>query len=295
MRPFDWFLTVCLCALAPWHAAGNEKNDARQSESHPAVTFTHRPAAKGQRVQQTLVIQLDLKTRSRQGATVLEEADTRMTRTRQRVVTTTRVESGLATGARVEYLESCLQREDDDKTPDPIAGKAYNCLRKGEQVQVVSAEGAMPTEAEFKLVSENMDTLGRENPLATYLSGKSVSIGQRLTVPPDVAQQLLGLKSQLGDVRRFELTLQKIVNVDGRACAEFLADLEAQRTDGSQMRLMIGGPMTIEIDTCRSVASTLSGPIGMSHSTPDPRGRLQVDSTGRLSLTVASRFSDPIR
>ncbi|MCA9238771.1 MAG: hypothetical protein KDA37_01160 [Planctomycetales bacterium] len=295
MRPTRLLFIVCACTLTPWPAEGSETPTAEPGAAGGSVVFASRAAEPGQRVEQTVVIQLDLKSRSRQGADILEEAQTRMTRTRQRVVTTTRVESGLAVGAQVAYLQSRLERDGASPTVDPIDGHTYNCLRKGEQLKVSTEQGAMPTKAEFDLVAENMETLGRENALATFLAGKRVSVGQRLTVPPDVARRLLGMKSQLGEVRRFELTLQKLELVDARPCAVFQADLEAQRTDGSQMRLLIGGPMTIEVDTCRAIASTLSGPIGMSHSTPDPRGRLQVDSTGRLSLSVAACFKDPVR
>lgn len=260
--------------------------------SSQQVTFGRSSVKVGQKAEQTVLVELSLSTRTRHGAEVLEKAETALTRTRKRVVKTTAIDSGLAIGAEVHYLKSELAKGGAQPAEDLIAGKTYLCQRRGEVIHVQTALGEIPSEEEFKLVAENMDTLGRPNPLAGYLAGKSVAIGDRLALPVEVARQLLGASDQLGDVTRFELTLTKIEEVAGRQCAVFQADIEAQRTDASQMRLLIDGPMTIETATCRAVSSQLSGPIGMSQSVPDPRGRLLLDSTGKIALRVSSRFKD---
>jgi hypothetical protein len=291
-----WCVSALLASLSNALAFPPPGDVAPASFSEQAarsIEFGRSPAKVGQRIEQTVTVDLALKTRSRQGAKVLEEASTRMRRDRQRRLVTAEVTKGGASAVYVTYLQSQQARNEGPIEKDPIAGKTYFCRREGERLVVLTRRGEVPPAEEFQLVSENMETLGRENPLAAYLAGKRLAVGQRVALPPEVAKQLLGLDHQLGEVTRFELTLSAIEQRQGRPCGVFQADIEAQRTDASQMRLLIAGPMVIEARTCRAVSSDLSGPIGMSHSAPDPRGRVQIDSTGRLSLTVATRQVEP--
>ena len=264
---------------------------SRQAER--AIEFSRSPARLGERIEQTVAVELALKTRSRQGAEVLEEASAQIRRSRKRLIVTAELTRGAASAVYVTYLQSQQTNNDGPVEKDPIAGKTYFCRRLGENLQVLTHRGEVPPAEEFQLVSENMETLGRENPLAAYLAGKRLVVGERVTLPPEVAKRLLGLDHQLGEVTRFELKLSAVERRQGRPCGVFQADIEAQRTDASQMRLLIAGPMVIQAASCQAVSSDLSGPIGMSHSAPDPRGRVQIDSTGRLSLTVATRVVEP--
>ncbi|TWT73751.1 hypothetical protein Pla123a_36440 [Posidoniimonas polymericola] len=255
----------------------------------PSVTFGRRPTPSGEQLDQTTEVGLTLKTQIRKQREVLEKQQSEVVRTRRRVLEPVLVEDGVTTAAYVRYLQSSARHNDSPPQTDPIAGKSYYCRRIGDAIQVLTRDGAEPPVEEKKLVAENMEPLGKPNPLADYLAGKTVSVGDKLALPVDVAQRLLGLGGTLGEVTKFELTLTTLAEQDGQPCAVFQADIEAQRTDGSQMRLLIGGPMTIEAATCRAVSSELSGPIGMSHSLNDPRGRLQLDSTGRVKVRVSSR------
>lgn len=261
-------------------------SDAGAAQS---VTFGRQAAPTGEQLDQATEVGLTLKTQIRKQREVLEKQQSEVVRTRRRVLEPALYEDGVTTAAYVKYLKSESRHNGAEPQQDPIAGKSYYCRRIGEGIQVLTREGAEPPAEEKKLVAENMETLGKPNPLAEYLAGKTVAVGDKLTLPADIAQRLLGLGGALGEVTKFELTLAKLAEQDGQPCAVFQADIEAQQTDTSQMRLLIGGPMTIEAATCRAVSSDLSGPIGMSHSLNDPRGRLQLDSTGRVKVRVSSR------
>lgn len=274
-------LALLPLAGAAWGQEGAER-----------LTFGRRTPHVGDQVHQTVNVELALTSRERRGAEVLEEKSSNVTRRRERIVATSTVSDGRRASAYVRYLKSERRENGEGAQPDPIAGKTYYCERRGEELRVYTPEGETPPMEEFKLVAENMDTLGKPSPLAEFLAGKTLAVGEQLSLPPEVARRLLGLDEQFGEVTRFDLTLQRVLTSDGRPCGEFRAEIEAQRNDSSQMRIMVDGPMTIEARSCRAVSTKLGGPIGMSHSRPDPGGWLQVDSTGRMTLSVASRFKD---
>lgn len=256
------------------------------------ITFATTPPVVGRQSTQEVAVELSLKTRTRRQREVLEEATASLTRRRQRVTTVTGVQRGLPTAARVHYTVSQRAQNDDPAESDAVAGKTYQCERRGKTLHVLNEQGEVPPPEEFEIVAENMALLGKPNPLAEFLAGKTVSVGQRVGVPAAVAQQLLGLDDQFGEVSRFDLILEAIGQAGGAKVARFAADLEATKHATSQMRLMIAGPLQIEAATCRVVSAELSGPIGMSQSRHDPQGAVQLDSTGRLSLRLASRRHD---
>ena len=137
-----------------------------------------------------------------------------------------------------------------------------------------------------------MESLGRPNPLADFLAGQSVAVGQRITLPNEVAEKLMGLGGELGKVTRFELTLQQIAAIHGRTCAVFQSSIEAESIDSSQMRLSVDGPLAIEVNTCRAVEAKFAGPIGMSETRGSLSATYQMTGTGKMDVTIASKYSD---
>jgi hypothetical protein len=219
-------------------------------------------------------------------------------------VTTTHVDRGMTVAVQVHYAEARKETAAGSSAgklgqstlmPQPVDGKTYRCRRDGETLLVTDESGKIPPLAESEIVAQNMETLGRPNPLADLLNGKTLTLGQQLTVPNDVAEKLLGLGGEMGSVTRFELTLDKVTDVDGATCAEFRASIEAASNDSSQMRLVVDGPLVIQVDTCRAVAANFTGPIGMSETRGSLTATYQMAGTGKMTLGIASKYSDTRR
>ena len=181
-------------------------------------------------------------------------------------------------------------------TPQPVEGKTYRVRRDGETLLINDEAGEIPPLVEYEIVSLNMESLGRPNPLADYLAGQTITVGQKITLPNAVAEKLLGLGDEMGSVSRFELTLQQVSNRShGVACAEFLASIEAGSNDSSQMRLSVEGPLVIEVDTCRAVEANFTGPIGMSETRGSLSTTYQMIGTGNMTVRIASDYADAKR
>jgi ribosomal protein L31 len=137
-----------------------------------------------------------------------------------------------------------------------------------------------------------MDSLGRTNPLARFLTGRTVSLGQQLELPNDVAEKLLGLGDEFGRVSQFTLRLDDIRDVHGATCAVFHASIDAASTNSTQMRLQVEGPLVVEVDTCRAVHASFIGPIGMSETRGSLSATYQMTATGRMQVDIASSYRD---
>jgi hypothetical protein len=273
------------------------------SDSPRTIRFARRAPQIGDQLEQTLAFEVELHQIMRQGDQLVEQGEMATHRNQRRVVTTTDVAGGAAVAALVRYPEATkqvitAQNANELRTltapvdAQSVQGKAYRCRRTGRELQIADEKGDIPPLDEFKIVAQNMETLGRVNPLAEYLAGKSLSIGEKIPVPHEVAERLLGLGDELGQVSRFELVLDSVKTVDGTQCAVFNASIEAASTNSSQMRMEVEGPLVIQAATCRAVEASFKGPIGMSETCGSLSATYQMSGTGRISVRIATVYRD---
>jgi hypothetical protein len=229
----------------------------------------------------------------------------------RRIMTAVAVEAGITTAMKVAYPEATKQiigaqepgvavapdgtdaNIESPRAPQPVQGKAYLCQREpGENGKLIVTDeaGNEPPADEREIVAQQMDMVGRQNPLAQYLAGREAAVGETLELPKEIAGQIFNLGDKFGEVTRFTLTLQKVQSENGATCAVFLANVEAASSDASQMRLQIEGPLVVQVETCRAAKISLIGPIGMSETRGTYSTAYQVIGTGRLQMNVASTF-----
>ncbi|QDU91393.1 hypothetical protein Pla175_48150 [Pirellulimonas nuda] len=281
--PLSMRLGALLLALSPTLASAQ------------SATFVSRAPQIGEQSEQHTRVELALSTRARRGAEVVEESDARVRRELTRVVTARRVEDGLMTAADVRFGAVSQSDGPGPAVAEPIENKRYHCQRVDDGLRVTTPDGQLPRMEEYTIVAANMEALGQPNPLAEYLAGKTVAVGQRVELPPEIAERMLGIGKQLGAAQRFDLTLRRIETIAGRACAVCDAEIEAASHERGQMRLLVAGPLTLEIEGCRAVSADLTGPIGIAEPRLAPGGTLQVESTGKLSVALRSRYHDTAR
>jgi hypothetical protein len=249
-----------------------------------------------------------LSTSLRQGNQLVTKDHTVMRNEQHRVVTTTEVDGNRTSAVNVHYLKATRQMTQSRQgpkdgpasaplaslpVPQPVEGKAYHCRRAdGENATLVvtDTEGNTPPSAEYQIVAENMETVGRTNPLADCLANRSVTVGDTLELPQEAADRLFNLGERFGTVKRFELTLRETQTLNGAICAVFTASIEAASNDSSQMRLQVEGPLMVQVDTCRAVRAELSGPLALSESRGTYSTAHQLIGTGNLTVRVASTY-----
>jgi hypothetical protein len=308
-------LNVCVAALtlnavavsyadAQSIAPASYDRVANVAADAPTVQFSRRAPQVGDQLQQVLSVGLNLNTMVRQDQQVLEKSKTSIRREQTRVVTATHVHDGVTMAVSVRYAAATRELAtgpadgefgDPQRKPQPVEGKVYRVARDGEALVITAEDGSVPPLDEYEIIALNMESLGRPNPLADFLAGKTLAIGQQISLPAEVAEKLMGLGGELGEVTRFDLTLKSVATVGERKCAVFQSNIEAVSNDSSQMRLAVEGPLAIEIDTCRTVDATFAGPIGMSETRGSLSATYQLTGTGRMSIHIATKYADLAR
>ena len=263
------------------------------------VEFRKQSTELGDRSQLTLHVAMDLKTQSIQGGQVIEQGTSQTERNQVRTMVVTHLEEGRVVGARVRFDRSDRGRSGDSGPgvveEDPVIGKAYDCRRVGDELEITSADGAIPPLAEYRVVAQAMESLGKPNPLANYLAGRLVAVGERLALPPEVAKAVFGMDDRFGEVERFELTLESIQSGDADSVARFTADAEASGAGSAQMRLQLIGSLAIDVGSCRVLRADLSGPIGMSESRGSLTNKRQLIGSGKVRMQIASQPLPQVR
>jgi hypothetical protein len=268
------------------------------------VQFARQAPSVGDAVEQTISLEMRLTMSMRQSDQIVGKNQNTVRTNQRRVVTATAVDDQRTTAVKVHYAAATKQVVTVDDSgaamepaavPQPVQGKTYICRRESgenEQLVVTDSKGERPPTEELEIVSQQMQMVGRPNPLAQFLAGRTIAVGEKLELPSEVAKQIFNLGDRLGKVTKFTLTLQKVQSDQNVRCAVFRATVEAASSDSTQMRLEIEGPLVVDADTCRARQVSLVGPIGMSESRGTYSTAYQMIGTGRLNMSIASTYHD---
>jgi hypothetical protein len=309
--------TAALVLLVVGTAVGEEVNDShvkqaaytRSESKAPAqsVTFARQAAQIGDQVEQNLGLDLKMTMTMRQGNEVAGKNVTTVRTNQRRVLTTTEVNNGRALAVRVHYPISTKQEavlDSNDTTtqpqvaPQPVQGKTYLCRRGTEEnaeLIVTDEQGNRPPTDEYEIVVQQMQMIGRQNPLAQFLAGRTIAVGEQVELPNGVASQLFNLGDKFGKVSKFTLTLEKVQSEHGATYAVFKSNVEAMANGATQMRLEVDGPLIVDVATCRAQRIALVGPIGMSETRGTYSNAYQMIGTGKLNMSIASIYRDAKR
>jgi hypothetical protein len=202
------------------------------------------------------------------------------------------VDQGSPRRARVTFHRAVeeVQSADDDPlvAAQPVEGKTYLVARRGEELEILDAAGQEPTEDELRLVRESLQTFGQPNPLAAFLDGKVIRVGESLDLPVSAARELLGWTGNQGETKKLEMRMRRIENGNGALCGVFETVLEASKHDASTMTLLMKGEISIEAATCQSRVMKLTGPVAISEVRGPLAGRFTVSTNGTLDVAVRS-------
>jgi hypothetical protein len=253
------------------------------------VPFSQATTSVGERVAQRVGMELNLHTVIKQGGQIAHDGTTALRRRQERTIEVLEVVENRARKAKVTYPLSRVMSPENPDAANEIAqvveGKSYLITRSGTNLMVTDTDGAIPTQQEFEIVVNSMESFGQPNPLATFLLTREIRVGDRLEVPLDVASKMMGFDS-LGDVQRFELHLVEVKEINGKQCAVFAATIAALGKPDNPLNVQAQGNVVIEIATCRTLEATLTGPLSLQ--TADQT--TEYTATGDLLLAIRSQY-----
>jgi hypothetical protein len=273
-------------------------SSAYAAKASTEVTFRQRPAQVGDRVAQTVGTELQVNTSITQAGQAASEHQLALKRRQQRLIEVLEIAEGRVRRAQVTYPLSRATSPDgpnpDQEVTQPVEQNSYLVTREGKKLLVTDTEGALPPKEEFELVVTSMQNLGLPNPLAKVLLGRTIRVGERVQLPHEVAQQLMGFGEQFGEVKQFELELKSIQQIEEQPCAVFGATIEAVGEANNPIRIRAFGQVVIQTETCRTVRAELSGPMTLSTVEHTPAGSYQYKAQGSMRVAVKSQYG-PVR
>ena len=259
------------------------------------VVFKKRTSQPGDSSRQTIQCDLDLKMSIRQSGQVVQAQDQGIERKQLRELTILSVGQNVPTKAHVKYRQSSVALRTTDQpaqTADqPVTGKTYLVVRNGEDLTVTYADGGQPSDEEMAIVMQNMESFGLPNPIAHFFSKRTMKVNETIKLPTNVARELLGFPDTVRNITEFHLRLRETRQVQGVDCAVFDIKLLADNGEADSLKMDLTGSMVLEIDTCRTVGVTLSGPVGALEVHGPPTGQFEVASEGNIKVAVRADYT----
>jgi hypothetical protein len=189
-------------AVRPASANRAALRPAAQAQS---VRFARRPPQVGDQIEQTFAHEMQLTTRWRQGNEFVNTTSVSAKNIQRRVVSTVLVNEGRTQAVLVRYLEAASERssseqqaEGSPRTTSPVVGKKYRCQRDGDKLVITDELGNVPPMDELEIVNADMESVGRPSPLAEFLGGRTVAVGESISLPLELADRVLGLQDKFG-------------------------------------------------------------------------------------------------
>lgn len=256
--------------------------------------FRYRPPQVGDRGSQTVHLEINLVVTIEQGGQVVQSSDRGVRKHQQRTLKVASVEGGRVSKAQIRFdvanESSARNGQVGPSRNQPVHGKSYLVSRRENQpLRITDMHGGDPPPEEKEIVARAAEAIGRANPLAELLNGRTITVGQRVEVPRDIANELLGFREAIGDVQQFVLTLQKARTRHGTPCAAFDAHIVARPPDNPTKPLVVKGQMLIEQTTCRVAQLAVTCPVQFRENRGPEGGRFTVHGKGALQVTMHSR------
>lgn len=287
------FVVVLVCCNS-WVKAQQppRANVGKSTTANQIVVFQKRPTQVNDEIHQKVQCDLDAERTIRQQNQLVDTTKQTLERMQDRTLKILALEGGRPTEARLDYRTSVTNVRDAQKrsveATQPVAGHVYFVQRQGKELTITDESGKPITEEEDKILREQLQNFGKPNPLAQFLNGKRVQVGQTIEVPKEVAVELLGMTGNSAKTDALGLTLVAARNIDGQPCAIFETIL---KTNGREsVSLVMKGELIVEANTCRTRSIRMHGPVAISETKGPAIGRFTVSTNGTLKVAVTTRF-----
>ncbi len=260
-----------------------------------SVTFSKRPSEVGDVSRQAIDCNLEADLIISQGGQLVESSRQGLQRKQDREFTVLELQQGRPGRARMTYhcssQVSTRQGEEPNVRDEPVSGNSYIVTRTGQELQITDVDGHVPSAEEMAILQSNLQAFGLPNPLADFFDGKTVVVGQTVSLPHHLARELLGFTGTVGEIKRFSLKFVRVERVGGARCAIFETLVQTTSQDKGHMTLLMKGRLILEIDTCRTVGISMKGPVVVSETHGPAQAQFTVSTQGEMNVAVRATYA----
>jgi hypothetical protein len=260
-----------------------------------AVTFVFQPVIEGQQITQQVSVRTNATRTFEQSEQIISSSDYHIRNDQIRHITVLDANPQHSARIKVKYARAIVKVGKGltaKSQPQPVAEKSYIVTRVDGELQVTDLQGSTPPETELDIVRSNMQWVGQANPLAQFLNGRTLMLGESLQLPRHLAADLFGGTNRLGKVDRVTLTLRRIRRVRGRECGVFDAALIGESPAGDTPNVWIRGDIAVEIATCRSMDTKMDATLDAKEQRGPAGATFTVGNRGKVRIAIEVTYND---
>ena len=260
-------------------------------EAQEQFTFRHQNPVLGEQWVNSVQFNMRMKTRYRYPGQEPQETSNHDQQQQLRRLTILDVKSGYSSRVRVHFEKAVRQvgetdQKDYEWLSQPVAGKTYIVERVKDKLIVTDPDGNLPEEEELMIVRHSMEAVGRPNPLATFLNGRTVSVGDTVYLPGHQASCFLGSRQEGAESQKMPMKREKVQDIDGVTCGLFSAQLKSVTHEGPRTSSHMSGHFAVQLNTCRIVHVNFQGPVTFRQTRIIANQEYVVEATGSLAVAM---------
>lgn len=259
-------------------------------------TFNYEPSFNGQQILQDVRAETIVKTKMTQASQTISESTQSVESKQARLITILEADPRRTAKARITYksaeLSLAKNQHPTQQVDQPVAGKSYHVSRPpNAELIVTNDQGQTPPDGELTIVKASMESIGRSNPLAKFLNGRSVAIGQTLRLPPELAKELLKGGDGVGEINSVILTLTSIQTLEGLRVAVFTTRMSGISPLDGKSQIRFTGETFVDLDSCRTLRTTFQAPVTFSETRGPTGSQFTVHNDGHLNVAIQATYS----
>lgn len=194
----------------------------------------------------------------------------------------------------VKKVESSSMPEPKTTVVDePVSGRSYKAVwTKAKGLSVTRLDGSEPTPQEMAQLEDDLEDLSQSDPISTFLSTRSFTVGERVDVPESVFADLFEGDEEL-EVGGFTLTLRELGSSLGSETAVFDVALTLNGNAAEEggppmtMTMPMAGRFIVRTGDTWPVLLELTGPVTATGQAEVEEGVvLTLDGRGGMSMRM---------
>jgi hypothetical protein len=293
-----WVLTlvagVCFAAFAVSVGAQERLASLEQEPPAEGLAFRYRASRPGDQAHHRYESALELDTSIHQAGQRASQRTESIRRRKRYHVALLAPGPGESARAKIVFQSAHEDRRETDSAAVessslPVDGRTYLACRIDQRLAVYDTRGQGAPPEESQWVERTLRSLGQRNPLGAFLDGQRISVGQRLTLPVELARELWDFGEELGVADHCELVLREVAQRPTGSCGRFEIVVRAAHDGG---RLDLAGHLVVQASTCRTLESSLRGSFA-SRSRRGPAGwEFSLERSGQIEVSTGAEPAD---
>jgi hypothetical protein len=172
----------------------------------------------------------------------------------------------------------------------PAEGKTYIITTKGDSIEITLESGDKPSPEEMEYLLEEYGDPDDGDPMGEFLNGRTVEIGETLSVPADVARDLFD--DEALELKSMALTFKGERELHGRRCGVFDVVLQVRTVEpdsGLAFEIDATGEHVLTLE-CWPISLELDGTVTANGTLETGGGLMTLEGGGPMKISMLGEY-----